>query len=244
MEQKKQSNLQVFLKNHGFYLVLVLCLVAVGTAIALLAIPEKQQEAEPNPPLEEEPFVIVGQSNDETLKDTKTATATLPPLGTPTPTLLPTVLPTVTPTEEPKVATSTKSKAAPPVKGEILFGFAVEQLLYSVTLDQWTTHDGVDIASPIGTEVACVFSGTVTEVREDDTLGFFVRVAHSNGRETVYANLAPDIRVGVGDKLNAGETLGTVGDSALSECGLAPHLHFALYIDGKATNPEAYVRLG
>lgn len=244
MEQKKQSNLQLFLKNHGFYLVLVLCLIAVGTAIAVLAVQKPEQSAETEPPVEE-PFVIVGQSNDETLKDAAASTPspTPPALNVPTP--VPTVLPTLAPTEAPaSAATAARSKAAPPVKGEILFGFAVNKLLYSVTLDQWTTHDGVDIASPLGTEVCCVFSGTVTEVGKDDTLGFTVRVSHSNGRETLYANLASDVRVAVGDKLNAGQVLGTVGDSALSECGLAPHLHFALYIDGKATNPEAHVRLG
>ena len=89
-----------------------------------------------------------------------------------------------------------------------------------------------------------VLSGTVSSVREDDVLGYTVEIKHSNGRETVYANLGSDVRVKAGDKVNAGTVLGTVGTSAISECALEPHLHFAFRIDGKPVDPKKYVRLG
>ena len=113
-----------------------------------------------------------------------------------------------------------------------------------MTLDQWTTHPAVDIAAKAGTDVKAVLSGTVSAVREDDVLGYTVEIKHSNGRETLYANLGSDVRVKEGDKVNAGAVIGSVGTSAISECALEPHLHFAFRIDGKPVDPKKYVRLG
>ena len=254
----RMDRFRLFLRNNGFYIALVVCLVVIGGAILLLALDkpaEEEAEAQPS-----DPIVIVGQSEDERLSEILFLPTMLPfsPAKTPAPTLLPfapaktptpmttpapTPLPTATP-EPTKKPANTTSKAAPPVEGEIIFAFAVDKLLYSVTLDQWTTHPGVDIKADAGTPVKCVFAGTVERVKKDDALGWSVSVAHANGRTTLYANLGEDVRVKVGDRLNAGDVIGTVGTSAISECALPPHLHFAVLIDGVAKDPAKYVRLG
>ena len=125
-----------------------------------------------------------------------------------------------------------------------MFGYAVDKLLYSVTLDQWTTHAAVDIKADAGTPVKCVFAGTVERVYKDDALGYTVTVQHAGGRTTVYACLGESVRVKVGDRLNAGDVIGVVGTSAISECALPAHLHFAVLVEGKAKDPAKYVRLG
>ena len=61
---------------------------------------------------------------------------------------------------------------------------------------------------------------------------------------SLYANLANPAAVQEGQRVNAGEKLGTVGDTAVSECAMEPHLHFALYQDDKALDPSKYVLLG
>ena len=43
--------------------------------------------------------------------------------------------------------------------------------------------------------------------------------------------------------MNAGDTLGTVGTSAISECAEKPHVHFAVFEDGVPKDPAKYVRL-
>ena len=248
MEESRNETTErfrTFLQNNGFYLVLVLCLLAIGATVALLAIPkDAEQQAEATP--QSDPIVIVGQSNDERLeevlnkpKQTATPMPTLSPLRTPTSTA--TVIPTAVPTTKPVSGTS---KVAPPVDGEVIFGYAIDKLLYSVTLDQWTTHPAVDIAAKEGTPVKCVFSGTVESVKKDDTLGFTVRVQHANGKTTLYANLGEDVRVAAGDRVSAGDVIGSVGTSAISECALSPHLHFAVFVDGTPKDPAKYVRLG
>lgn len=251
--QDKMERFRTFLANNGFYVVLVVCLLLVGGAITLLAVGtahEDQAEIQQ----EENPIVIVGQSNDQKLSEALNAPqATQKPNGQatvseaqPKPTIVP--IAAAEPTEAPPAPTvkpaSTTSKAAPPVDGTVIFGFAIDKLLYSVTLDQWTTHPAVDIAADAGTPVKCVFSGTVEKVEKDDALGYTVRVQHSNGRTTVYANLGEDVRVKAGDKVSAGDVLGTVGTSAISECALSPHVHFAILVDGTPKDPSKYVRIG
>ena len=252
-ESKKPRNdrmerFRMFLRNNGFYIALVLCLIVIGGAILLLALhkePEPDASAQAPEEGQSDPIVIVGQSLDERLGELLHAPTLLPApeKRTPAPTPIPTATPEPTPQPTAKPANAT-SKAAPPVQGEIVFGYAVDKLLYSVTLDQWMTHDAVDIKADAGTSVKCVFAGTVERVNKDDALGYTVVVQHANGRTTLYANLNADVRVKVGDRLNAGDVIGTVGTSAISECALPPHLHFAVYVDGSPKDPKKYVRLG
>lgn len=245
MKNDRMERLRLFLRNNGFYIALVVCLIVIGGAILLLAL-DKTPESEANAEREEDPgkIVIVGRSEDERLSEILHAPTAKPvAVATPVPTVIP--LPTEIPTSAPTVKpANAPSKAAPPVDGETVFGFAVDKLLYSVTLDQWTTHAAVDIKADAGTPVKCVFAGTVERVYKDDALGYTVVVQHANDRTTVYANLGENVRVKVGDRLNAGDVVGTVGTSAISECALPAHLHFAVLVDGKAKDPAKYVRLG
>ena len=250
MEESKNDRmerLRLFLRNNGFYVALVICLIVIGGAILLLALDNKPEtEAETNREEDTGKIVIVGQSEDERLSGIFHAPTVKPAAAaTPVPTAipLPTFAPTPTPSPTAKSA-SAPSKAAPPVQGEIVFGYAVDKLLYSVTLDQWTTHAAVDIKADAGTPVKCVFAGTVERVYKDDALGYTVVVQHANNRTTVYGNLGENVRVKVGDRLNAGDVIGSVGASAISECALPPHLHFAVLVDGASKDPSKYVRLG
>lgn len=239
----RMETFRLFLRNNGFYIALVVGLIVIGGAILLMALPETQEKTAQAPETSS-PIVIVGQSNDERLNELlhMPTKAPVTPMPVPTPVPLPTVAPAATPAPTVKPA-SAPSKAAPPVDGDVIFEFAVDKLVYSVTLDQWTTHAAVDLAADAGTPVKCVFSGTVSEVKKDDALGFTVKVEHANGRTTLYANLGEDIRVKVGDRVNAGDVLGTVGTSAISECALKPHVHFAVFVDGVPKDPSKYIRL-
>lgn len=54
-----------------------------------------------------------------------------------------------------------------PVSGEIIKDFAVDSLVYSKTLDEWTTHYGIDIRADKMTVVAASESGTVESIKND-----------------------------------------------------------------------------
>ena len=225
-----------FLRKQGFYIVLFVCLLIVGTAIVLTSLPAENQEATPQAEqTQQQPSVLEArQSGDETLQAKNT------PLPTATP--LPTTAPTPAPT--PKTASAPRvNKGAAPVKGEVIWNYADEHLIYSRTLDQWTTHAGVDLSAEVGTNVAATLAGTVEKVYEDDALGTVVTIAHNNDRVSLYGNLDPTVAVKAGQKVNAGDPVGKVGTTAVAECGDLPHVHFGFFVSGKAVNPMDYVTI-
>lgn len=150
--------------------------------------------------------------------------------------------------EEPETAPrETGPSAAPgavlcrPVEGESRQGYSMDKLCYNVTTRDWRTHAGLDIAAPLGSEVRAVAEGTVLSVFADDLLGQTVTVEHAGGAVTHYANLAEEVAVTAGDRVSAGQVLGTVGRTALAEIAEDPHLHFAVYKNNVPQDPEAYL---
>ena len=124
--------------------------------------------------------------------------------------------------------------------GKVSQAFSGNTLVYNPTLGDWRTHDGVDIAAPVGTAVLAACAGTVLSVEEDPLLGTTVVLDHGDGYQTTYANLADKPDAAAGDKVNAGEAIGTVGTTAAAE-DTAPHLHFAVSREGKAVNPQEFL---
>lgn len=226
-----------FLKKQGFYVVLGLCILCIGIAMAVALIPGNRPDQAQSTPMSE----AAGVSQDEPLSEALRATPT--PAATATPQQTATPAPAATPVAT-KAPARAASKAAAPVEGELIWGYAVDALLYSETLEQWTTHDGVDIAAKLGTEVHAIKGGTVQGVYTDGALGVTVEIKHDGGLVSVYANLNENPPVKEGQKIDAGATVGVIGDTAVSECAMAPHLHFALYKDGAPVNPSNYVLLG
>ncbi len=128
-----------------------------------------------------------------------------------------------------------------PVSGELERPFSTEKLLYDVTMKDWRTHDGVDIAAALGDTVSAARAGTVESVETDDLYGTVVTVSHGDGVRTVYANLAETPAVSAGDWVEAGDVLGSVGVTALGEIGQGIHLHFAVTVDGRSADPMDYL---
>ncbi|MBQ9832857.1 MAG: M23 family metallopeptidase, partial [Clostridia bacterium] len=137
---------------------------------------------------------------------------------------------------------TSNEKLIAPVDGEIIWGYAVDELIFSRTLSQWMTHSGVDIASPKGTEVYALKGGCIENVYTDDLLGVTVVVAHDDGMMSVYANLKEEPPVSEGQLIESRDLIGFIGDTAISECGDASHLHFELYKGTNTVNPVDYVR--
>ena len=128
-----------------------------------------------------------------------------------------------------------------PVAGEVVLEYAPDYLVWNVTMADWRTHEGVDLAAAMGTRVLAVSGGTVEEVGEDDLMGTFVVVDHGEGISSLYANLAATPAVSVGDAVKMGDVIGSVGDTALGETGEEAHLHFAMHCDGESADPAEYL---
>ena len=240
-DHKFWRSVENFAVGRGFYIVLALCITAVGmTGYYLLDTVTKPMGAALSVETEESEIQSAGQE------------ALLPPVQTPVKpvqspvevTLPEPVEPTVqTPAEsaqpalEPEITQSVPAVFTWPVKGEILRDFSVETLSLDPTMGDWRTHAGVDVAAKLGTRVLCMTAGSVSEIWEDSALGTCIRVDHGGKMESVYANLSPQPTVKVGDQVEIGEIIGAVGDTAQSEIGMSPHLHLEVFRDGKSMDP-------
>jgi murein DD-endopeptidase MepM/ murein hydrolase activator NlpD len=234
-----------FWRDWGVYGALALCLAIIGAAVALTSLPEKEeaQERPAQHSVSEAPRQDPLPVNKPIIpQETGLPVIRILPTASPEPVAPQQAEATVAPNKS--AGASSEKRAQAPVSGKVIWGYAADKLIYSKTLDQWTTHKAVDIACPQGTAVKCVLGGTVEKVYTDDQLGVTVIVKHSSDRKTLYANLNETVPVKAGDKVNAGTVLGTVGKTAISECAQESHLHFAFFVKGKAVDPTSKVRLG
>ena len=134
-----------------------------------------------------------------------------------------------------------KIKFEVPIKGEILREFAKESLVYSNTLQEWVTHNGVDIKADKTSVVKAAAGGTVSAIKNDPRYGLTVIITHDDGYQTVYSNLLTAEFVVKGEKVESGQTVGTVGNSASFEIEDEYHLHFELLKDNEYLNPVNYI---
>ena len=129
-----------------------------------------------------------------------------------------------------------------PLVGEEVAAFSVDELKYNETLGDWRTHDGIDIAAEVGTQVLAACSGTVTQVIDDDLMGTSVTIAHDDGYETIYSNLQSVPTVSEGQEVSAGEVIGSVGCTSIAEFAVPAHLHFGVTKDGVPCDPETFLK--
>lgn len=145
-------------------------------------------------------------------------------------------------TENEVEKTTTKEvKFIAPIKGEILRDFAPDSLVYSETLEEWITHNGVDIKADKTSVVVAAAAGKVSAIKNDPRYGLTVIVDHENGYQTIYANLLTAEFVVEGEDLDEGQTIGTIGNSATFEISDEYHLHFELKQNGEYLNPNTYI---
>ena len=128
-----------------------------------------------------------------------------------------------------------------PVNGEIIEPFSGGELVKSETLGVWKTHDGVDIKAERGTAVRAMNRGEVTKVAEDPLWGYTVIIDHGSGIMGYYYSLSEAVAVKEGDRVQAGQTIGAVGDTAECEAAEPSHLHFALKRNGDWIDPIDYI---
>lgn len=128
-----------------------------------------------------------------------------------------------------------------PVIGEVELPYSMDRLVFHETMDDWRTHDGIDIAAQAGEYVRAAAAGTVTEVYDDVLYGTTVVIDHGAGLVSYYANLQAVPVVRVGDSVLAGDTIGAVGQTAICESAQPPHLHFAMSLNDESVDPAAYM---
>lgn len=102
-----------------------------------------------------------------------------------------------------------------------------------------TYHGATDFAAPLGTELLAACGGTVETAGWDGERGNTVAIKVNDDILYRYAHL-DEIKVKEGDKVKAGDVVGTVGSTGNST---GPHLHLELKIKDKYVNPLEYIQI-
>lgn len=125
-----------------------------------------------------------------------------------------------------------------PLEGEILVGHSPESAVYQPALGAFTAHVGIDIAGQAGDAVRAVADGTAAAFYASPSYGYVLEIEHPGGLVTRYGGLAAACPVQPGDRVSAGQTVGTLGSVLCGESYLGPHLHFETLEDGLSVDPE------
>ena len=218
--------------NKGFYILLCFCFLAIfGSGILISSYSNTYKK-----------------SNDQAAKNVQVEKL---------PSIIPSAVPKKTPEAAPsptpdseqansslqeEPAAETVAKADPlkltmPMDGDVSVPFAQDSLIFSKTLEDWRTHNGIDIAGDLGTHVKAAGVGVVDDIYDDPSLGTTVVISHSGNVKTYYSNLAKDVVVQKGQNVAAGDVIGGVGETAMAEVAQAAHLHFSVTQNGQYVNP-------
>ncbi|MDR2019669.1 MAG: M23 family metallopeptidase [Treponema sp.] len=98
-------------------------------------------------------------------------------------------------------------------------------------------HAAVDLAASTGTPIKAAMDGRVSMVGVNSVYGKYIILTHSNGYQTLYGHMSVT-SVRQGAYVNQGAKIGEVGSTGYST---GPHLHFAVYKNGRALNPLEFL---
>jgi len=231
------KKLKSILGGGGFYAVLALCVLTAGVGGYFLL----SGQGETPEPAEEPPQAAVAAPVPDIPAEPPAVETAAPREPTEEPAQEAETVRETEPVDDTPVVAAVPRLVVDPLEGEVLTAFSVDQLVYSETLGDWRTHDGVDIAAAAGTKVLAASGGTVLEVSDDALMGTTVVVGHRDGYQTTYSNLQPEAAVEIGDSVTAGQVVGAVGTTAAAESAQGPHLHFSVTKDGDAVDPETFL---
>ncbi len=126
------------------------------------------------------------------------------------------------------------------VGGDFIWPLRNDKTITSYFGYRWgSLHAGVDVGTPVGTEVYSANAGTVVISGWSSGYGNYIIINHGGGYATVYGHLSERL-VEVGDVVEQDELIALSGNTGRST---GPHLHFEIRINGTAVDPLDYVQI-
>lgn len=102
------------------------------------------------------------------------------------------------------------------------------------------SHFGIDIVAPENEAIKATLNGVVIFTGWTAETGHVISIQHANNLVSTYKHNSVLMKE-IGDKVKAGDAIAIIGNSG--ELTDGPHLHFELWHEGKAINPEEYINL-
>lgn len=182
-------------------------------------------------------MVIESDNKESTKKDTSESV-------TQQSTQEPTVPPTLS--SEEVMAEAMKSfsfdesnKLAWPVLGNIALDYSMDETILFKSLGMYKCNPAIIISAEEGTNVAAAASGIVTDVAQLSETGTTVTVSIGNGYETT-TGLIENVNLKKGDKVVAGQLIGTVASPSAYYIEEGPGVYFKLTQYGEPVDPDTY----
>ena len=124
-----------------------------------------------------------------------------------------------------------------PLPGCVISPFGVKRLHNGKATGEF--HMGIDQRGAEGAPIIAVAAGVVKIVQPFNVLGGTVAIDHGQGLETMYLHMSK-LNVELGAHVNKGDVIGYVGATGRAN---GPHLHWVVYVNGVAVNPQQWVTL-
>ena len=118
------------------------------------------------------------------------------------------------------------------------FFFTPLKGIVSAQFNSKEQHFGVDIVGPENEAIKAALDGTVILSTWSSETGYTITMQHSNNLISVYKHNSVLLKK-VGDYIKAGDPIAIIGNSGEQTTG--PHLHFELWYNGTAINPQDYM---
>lgn len=208
---KKLKHIRV---NRAVYLSAIIVLLSISVVLIITAVNNRANKNA----IDDTPPAITTPTPEETTPPPQTGNTDKPTLN------------------------NTIPEFALPVGGVLSKKHSVDTQVFSPTLNEYRVHLGIDIATEEAAPVCAMAAGTVAQIWEDPMMGWSIALSHTGDAVTVYKNLSKQFAEGitVGAEVEAGQLLGSVGDTAMIEIAEEPHLHMEMTVKGLQVDPLEY----
>ena len=211
----KKSNAKIlqFIRRNALYLILALCILAVGLSVTVMLIKQSNELS----------LQVDNSQIEKPLPDDE-QTGTLNPDDETNPVAKPVtfIMPVTSPTS---------------------IGAYSETMVWCSTMGRYESHMAIDFFAQEGTPVLAVYDGVVESVESALLDGITVVIDHGNGLKSIYNSLSDLDAISVGQTVVQGQIIGEVSVSNRQEYKDGAHLHFEVVENGQTIDPVKYLSI-
>ena len=226
---KQTNSVRTFLRKNAVYMVLALCVLAIGLSIALVMLNSTDGVIEQAQVDDTQQVIDPTGDGTQTVNDPVSDPTDIVPVDS-------------IPTDEDKPVVKVISFIMPVANSTAIEDYT-DTLAYNSTLKRFEAHKAMDFFAEEGSAVYAVYDGVISDIQTTLLTGTTVTVDHGNGLYSVYNSLSDGDSVFVGQAVSQGAKIGEVSVSNRQESADGAHLHFQVIENGAAINPAKYLSL-
>jgi murein DD-endopeptidase MepM/ murein hydrolase activator NlpD len=206
---------KIFLKKNGFALAVTACAIMLVVALAVTAIVKTNHNKLLNIDIDSNPNLNQGQE---------------------------VLMPDIPNNEMESVASDDVLSFIMPIKNYTMGeSFVNDNVVYNSTMNEWSTHEGIDFVTEAPESVMSTADGVVESVDYSALEGTIIIIKHTDEIKSVYKSISENVEVEVGQYVKAGDIIGETSTSASRESGIGNHLHFEILENNVKVNPFDYI---